>query len=201
MVDEEDKKEDSFEFDSAGEAAGYISSDQAQVLARRTARAEPGEYGSFAEFPMAFEVVEESETEDHYVVTLSFRPQGRFAGAPGREQFFITKEGTVADRQVLDLPRSRRRFPMPVIVVAAAIVVAVVIGGVALGGGMLGGGDSEATPTSAPVAVVVPTETPTATPTQIPASVPSPSPTHTDPCRRSRQLPLLPMLLHKAPFI
>jgi hypothetical protein len=66
MVDEEDKKdEEKIEFDSAGEAVEYISSDQAQVLARRTARAEPGEYGSFTEFPMAFEVEEESETEDH----------------------------------------------------------------------------------------------------------------------------------------
>ena len=66
MVDEEDKKdEEKVEFDSAGEAVGYISLDQAQVLARRTARAEPGEYGSFAESPMAFEVEEESETEDH----------------------------------------------------------------------------------------------------------------------------------------
>ena len=45
-LDPEDKKEDSFEFDSAGEAVGYISMAQARVLARRTARDEPGGYGS-----------------------------------------------------------------------------------------------------------------------------------------------------------
>ena len=45
-LDPEDKKEDSFEFDSAGEAVGYISMAQARVLARRTARDEPGDYGS-----------------------------------------------------------------------------------------------------------------------------------------------------------
>ena len=40
--DPEDKKEDSFEFDSAGETIGYISMAQARVLAMRTAREEPG---------------------------------------------------------------------------------------------------------------------------------------------------------------
>ena len=45
-LDPEDKKEDSFEFNSAGEAVGYISMAQARVLARRTARDEPGDYGS-----------------------------------------------------------------------------------------------------------------------------------------------------------
>jgi len=94
-LDPEDKKEDSFEFDSAGEAIEYISLDQARVLAMRTARAEPGEYGNFTESPMAFEVAEESETEGHYIVTLSFRPQGRFSGNQGREQFFIEKVGAL----------------------------------------------------------------------------------------------------------
>ena len=39
MVDEEDKKDEGkVEFDSAGEPIGYISLDQAQVLALRAAR-------------------------------------------------------------------------------------------------------------------------------------------------------------------
>ena len=37
-LDADDKKEDSFEFDSAGESIEYISLDQARVLAMRTAR-------------------------------------------------------------------------------------------------------------------------------------------------------------------
>ena len=48
--------------------------------------------------PIAFEVISEEDPEYHYVVTLSFRPQGDFEGTPGQEQFFMKKEGTVAVR-------------------------------------------------------------------------------------------------------
>ena len=91
MAQEEGKKEEEkFEFDAAGEARGYISLDQARVLAMRTAREAPGVYGRrFQNVPMAFEVAEEQETEDYYVVTLSLRPQGEFTGTPGVEQFFF----------------------------------------------------------------------------------------------------------------
>ncbi len=67
MVEDEGKKdEEKVEFDSAGEALGYISLDQAQVLAMRAARDEPGDYGrAFADVRMAFEVAEATETEDH----------------------------------------------------------------------------------------------------------------------------------------
>ena len=44
--DPEDKKDDSFEFDSAGEAVEYISMAQAWLLAMRASREEPGNYGS-----------------------------------------------------------------------------------------------------------------------------------------------------------
>ena len=40
-LDPEDKKEDSFEFDSAGEAIDYISMAQARLLAMRTAKIGP----------------------------------------------------------------------------------------------------------------------------------------------------------------
>ena len=139
--DDQEEKLDSFEIDDAGEATGYISLDQARVLAMRSARTEPGEYGRFTRSPMAFEVVEEEETEDHYVVTLAFRPQGEYSGGSGREQFFIEKEGGVAHRQVLDLPRptqTRRKFPIALvggilIVVAAVVAVVAVVAGGALG--------------------------------------------------------------------
>ena len=49
-------KEDKPEFTSEGETLGYISLDQAQILAMRTAREAPGAYGRrFARVPMAFE--------------------------------------------------------------------------------------------------------------------------------------------------
>ena len=131
MVEDGNEEEKLDLFSAEGEASGYISLDQARVLAMRTARESPGEYGpGFKQVPMAFEVVGEEETEDHYVVTLHFRPQGEFAGAPGREQFFIEKEGVVAHRQVLGLPKRRggvaRRVAIGVGAVTAVTIVAVV---------------------------------------------------------------------------
>jgi len=168
--DQGEKEEQKFEFDSAGEALGYISLDQARVLAMRTAREAPGAYGRrFRNVPMAFEVVEDNETEDHYMVTLSFRPQGQFTGAPGQEQFFIEKEGAVAHRQVLSLlrPEGGRRFPVvPVAIGLAAVAILAVVGVVLAAGGI---GSSEGD--GSPVAVVAPTEAPAPTPT------PEPTPT------------------------
>ena len=79
MVEDEGKQnEEKFDFTREGEALGYISLDQARVLAMRTAREVPGAYGHrFRNVPMAFEVVEDNETEDHYVVTLSTDPVSR----------------------------------------------------------------------------------------------------------------------------
>ena len=46
MAEEQDKKdEEKLEFDSAGQPLGYISLDQARVLAMRTARENTGFYG------------------------------------------------------------------------------------------------------------------------------------------------------------
>ena len=84
--DEGKQEEEKFDFTREGEVFGYISLDQAEVLAMRTARETPGAYGpNYVDVPMAFQVVESDETEDHYRITLSFRPQGEFRGRPGRE--------------------------------------------------------------------------------------------------------------------
>ena len=90
MAEDQDKKEEEkFEFDAAGEALGYISLDQARLLAMSTARESPGDYGRrFRNVPMALEVVTATEEEDSYTITLSFRPQGQFSGTPRQEQFF-----------------------------------------------------------------------------------------------------------------
>ena len=62
------------------------------------------------------------------MITLGFRPQGEYAGRPGREQFFIQKEGGVAHRQVLALPRPRRRIPViPLGIALAAVGVVAII--------------------------------------------------------------------------
>ena len=163
----------------AGETLGYISLDQARILAMRTAREAPGDYGRrFRNVPMAFELVEANETEDYYEVTLSLRPQGTFAGTQGQEQFFIEKEGDVAVRQVLSLPTAAggRRFPVIPAAIGLVVVVIVAVAGVvfATAGG---GGDGEPTApvtpdpaTSTPLASFAQTAEPNPQPTDIPVS-------------------------------
>ena len=171
--------EKKFDFTREGEALGHISLDQARVLAMRTAREAPGAYGSrFRKVPMAFEVVEDNETEDHYVVTLSFRPEGAFAGSAGQEQFVIEKEGGIAFRQVLTVPRRRGR--LPVIPTAVGFVI---VGGIAAVaavfaiGGFGGGGDGGAAlpgasiADPAPAVAVIPADTPVPTSTPMVSEV------------------------------
>ena len=126
---------------------------------------------------MAFQVVESQETEDYYQVTLSFRPQGEFAGTTGQEQFFIAKEGNVAHRQVLSLPRPNRRFPsVPVALVLAALVVTAGVGVVVAVGS--GGGDERQSGLAAPLgptSTAAPfTPTPAASPATESASTSAP---------------------------
>ena len=180
--------EEKFDFTREGEALGYISLDQARVLAMRTAREAPGAYGRrFRNVPMAFEVVEDNETEDHYVVTLSFRPEGAFAGTSGQEQFFIEKEGIIALRQVLTFPSRRRR--LPIIPMAVGLVIVAAIAGVAavfaLGGSDGGGGGGApltataiTVPAPTPIPPIAPAVEPTATaaPRTTPTSLPTPAP-------------------------
>ena len=115
-----------------GVALEAISLDQARVLALRTASESPGDYGrGFRRVNMAFEVVADQTTEDHYSITLSFRPRGEFVGTPGQEQFFVDKRGTVAHRQVLGAPEQERgRRPSLLRMLGGLAVVAVVAAGV-----------------------------------------------------------------------
>ena len=184
--DEGKQDEGKFEFTREGEALGYISLDQARVLAIRTAREAPGNYGrQYRNVTMAFELVEESETEDHYLVTLSFRPQGRFTGTPGQEQFIIEKEGNVAVRQVLAVPSRRPRLPVIPTAVGFVIVGGIVaVAAVFAVGGFDGGGDDAGV--IAPAALIPvppPTSTPAIAPqvvlTTTPAPTPRPLPTPT----------------------
>jgi len=100
MAEDGGKEEEKFDF--TPELEGYFNLDDARVLAVRTAVASPGDYGrDFRRVTMVFDVVASTETEDHYTVTLSVRPQGNFDGTPGQEQFIVGKEGTIALRQVL----------------------------------------------------------------------------------------------------
>jgi len=123
---EEDKHEDKSDTTTEGESPGYISLQQARTLAMRTAAEEPGNYGQgLASSGMVYDVAEQKEGEDYYEITLSFRPEGNFAGTPGREQFSIAKDGGIARRQLLVLPILRRSFPAVPVAIALVAMVAV----------------------------------------------------------------------------
>ena len=159
MAEDQGKEEEKFDFTLEGEAIGYISLDQARLLAMSIARETPGDYGCrFKNVPMALEVVTATEEEDSYTIPLSFRPQGDFSGTPGQEQFFIEKEGVVAHRQVLGLPRTsgRRRFPA-VPVIAGILAVLLVGGGAVFVAGGLGRNGGPQTQMVAPVPTGLPT--------------------------------------------
>jgi len=184
MVQDEGKEEEEkLEFTPEGEVPGYISLDQARVLAMETARQTPGAYGRrLAVILMAFEVVEANETEDYYEVTLSFRPQGAFTGTPGQERFLIGKEGSVAHRQVLSLPTvARRRFPFIPAAIVLVVVLIVVVVGVVISSGRDGIQDIDVpvvafVPTEAPIAIATPLPSAGAVPTNVPDATMSPAP-------------------------
>ncbi|MDP6420866.1 MAG: hypothetical protein FI707_11085 [SAR202 cluster bacterium] len=171
MAEETEGKEEKFEFDSAGEARSYISLEQARVLAMQTARADPGNYGrSFSRALMAFEVSDQKEDEDYYIVTLSFRPEGDFAGTPGQEQFFIEKEGDVAFRQVRSRPRRANASRLRIFWMVAGFVVVSGLAdvGTSYAFGVFGPGDDGSSAEERPLGPVpesTPSESTTVTPT------------------------------------
>ena len=176
MSEDPDKQEEKFEFTAEGEALGYISLAQARLLAMQTARETPGEYGDrFSGDSMVFAIVESGADEDYYNVVLEIKPSGRFAGTPGREQFFISKEGEVALRQVLDPPRTRSRRPLLIVTAGIAVViVAVAIGASSFFGSGPFGANPPLPPTTVPQLAAIPnaTSTPNPTPVPTPTEVP-----------------------------
>ena len=120
---------------------------------------------------MAFFVAEQEEGEDYYVITLSFRPEGDYAGTPGQEQFYIAKEGLVSHRQVLALPRTegqRRSLGIPVAVGLAAVAAAAIVGIVIAVGRSGGSEGARVAPSAVPPGIpAAAAETPAPAPTQI----------------------------------
>ena len=92
MAEGQGKEEEKFDFTGEGEAVGYISLEQARVLAMQTAKETPGEYGSqYQDISMAFEVVQANEGEDYYDVSayhsrgIAYRKLGQDAKADADE--------------------------------------------------------------------------------------------------------------------
>ena len=101
MAEKDGKKgEEKFEFTPEGEVLGYISLDQARVLAMEHAKDHSDFYSpSYSALNLVWDVIDAKERDDHYDVRLSFRPSGRFSGVPGIDQFIIDKNGDIRIRR------------------------------------------------------------------------------------------------------
>lgn len=133
---------------------------------------------------MEFTVAESAEEEDHYTVILSFRPEVGFTGRQGQEQFFISKEGEVAHRQVLNLPGTKGRRSRLIIIAGVAVAVGVVaIGASSLFCGGPFGAPPPPTPTTLPAFTAVPNTVSVPNPTPVPTPTPlaTPAPIATAP--------------------
>ena len=106
------KDDDKLEFTPEGEALGYVSLDQAQVLALREASNDSGFYGlDYSGVELARDVISAEEGEDYYRIRLSFSPLTGFRGQAGAELFTIDKLGNVESRRILSFPQAGRGFP------------------------------------------------------------------------------------------
>ena len=77
------EEEEKFDLTAEGETRGYISLDQARVLAVQHARDNTDFYGAkYLGISLVWEVLSQEETEDFYEIRLSFRPSGQRRGAP-----------------------------------------------------------------------------------------------------------------------
>ena len=111
-LEETKKEEEKLDFTSEGEALGYISLDQARILALRLAREDISVYGEkYSETRFAWEVTDAEDGEDYYQIRISFRPIQGFSGEPGTELFTIDKLGTLESRQVITFPSEKRGLP------------------------------------------------------------------------------------------
>jgi hypothetical protein len=114
MSDGIDKKE---EFDSTGEAIGYISLDQAILQARRLARQDEDRYRNRLSWDeIAWVESSAEQREDSYRVVLQFkRPSpGPQEGKTGEEEFIFGLTGVLEERQVLLWPADAETAPLSV---------------------------------------------------------------------------------------
>ena len=133
----QDGKDDyKLEFTPEGETLGYISLDQARVLAFQHARDNREIYGRYADSELVWDVVSTEETEDYYEVRLSYRPARDFRGRPGVEQFTIDKTGPIEIRQVVSEPHPSDARNLGLVALATIIAVGATIGGLFASGAL-----------------------------------------------------------------
>ena len=142
VEDEEKKEEEKFELTPEGESLGYISLDQARVLAVQHAQQHTDFYGSrYARRELAWEELSAEEGEDYYRIRLSYRPARGFRGEPGVDLLTIDKTGAIELRQILSEPvEPRRRLGPPLALAGVVVLVAAAAVGVLFTSGVVGGG-------------------------------------------------------------
>ena len=120
---------DKLDFTAEGETFGYISLDQARVLALRLAREDISVYGErYSETRFAWEVTSAEDGEDYYQIRISFRPVEGFTGEPGTELFTIDKLGGLESRQIITFPSGTRGFPTGLLALGGIGIIGAVIG-------------------------------------------------------------------------
>jgi len=157
MVEDESKQEEEkLEFTREGETLGYISLDQARVLALQHARDNRDFYGRYADRELVWEELSAEESEDYYRVRLSFRPARGFRGRSGVEQFTIDKTGPIELRQVVSEPRPSDTRNRVVVAIVAAVAVGATIGGLFASGALSSSSDGGNAGVGATALVIVP---------------------------------------------
>ncbi len=104
-------EEDQPESQPPGSAGEFISLDQARGIGLDQARENRDFYGRrYAGQDLAWEVVNQEERAEAYLIRLSYRPARGFRGQAGVEEFTIDRQGSVQSRLIVSEPVRRRRF-------------------------------------------------------------------------------------------
>jgi len=174
----DDKNDNNRELDASGQPVPRISIDQAVRMAFQYARENREFYGRHSGSDLVWWFVSADETDDHYVVRLSYSTGGS-RGRLGVEQFTIDKSGQNAFRRLVRQPRSV--WPWRILAGSAGVLaVALAAVGVLLGSGIL------STSPGSPVT------TATSSPATAPTSTPSTAPTSTPTVTQRVAIPLIP---------
>jgi hypothetical protein len=175
VADDKGKEEEQFNFTPEGEELGYISLAQARLVAIQTARARPARRRWIRRTRMVFQFLEEQDDEDFFTISLSFRPEGNFVGAPGQEQFIISRIGVIEYRGVLSHPKRNINWPVKRIVATMVLMV----GGITASFIADDVIDKYSPPPSGPSATKTPPPPATKTPTPSATKTPPPPATKT----------------------
>ena len=106
VQDPDDNSGENHELDAAGQPVARISIEQAVRMAFQYARENREFYGRHAGSGLVWWFASSDETDDDYVVRLSYSPSREFRGRLGIEQFTIAKSGQMAFRRIVRQPGS-----------------------------------------------------------------------------------------------